>query len=302
MITSNINHIVVFGITSILGISWRGFCWTYYSILSIKSEQRLRPGLRLRVHSYGKVWCQILLRRKSGATFRAFSLSVPWLRSALKWHIGNNWLEASRNKLRELLSTPIPFTAFLEEDNYRLVIQRKMQKADEADLFDGKFVYRWIVPNDWGSTKEEIITFYNVQGTSAKKFNVINKDFLSFSFMNESTTFLLMTAMAANFYQHLISKIMKIRFNVCLQCQFQIGCRLDEPVHILKQLLRCDARIQIFIVLTLLCISILLIISIDASSSSVTSEVNEYLPMWYQRSVSSPAMTRKIFMFIRSVW
>ena len=61
---------------------------------------------------------------------------------------------------------------------------------------------------------DEIITFYNARGASEKKFDVMNNDFgwshLPCSFMSENTTFLLLTAMAANFYLFLIKKISKV--------------------------------------------------------------------------------------------
>lgn len=110
--------------------------------------------------------------------------------------------------------TSIPFTAFMEEENYRLVIQRKKKKEGEDDLFDGKFVYRCIVTNDRDSTEEEIITFYNARGASEKKFDVMNNDFgwskLPCSFLNENTAFLLLTAIAANVYLYLIGKIAEV--------------------------------------------------------------------------------------------
>lgn len=110
--------------------------------------------------------------------------------------------------------TSIPFTAFMEEEHYRLVIQKQTKKQGESDLFDGKFIYRCILTNDWDSTEEEIITFYNARGASEKKFDVMNNDFgwshLPCSFMNENTAFLLLTAMAANFYLYLMGKISKV--------------------------------------------------------------------------------------------
>lgn len=58
-----------------------------------------------------------------------------------------DWKQAEIN-FENYEVTSILFTAFLKEENYRLVIQRKMQKAGEDDLFDGRFVYRYIVTND----------------------------------------------------------------------------------------------------------------------------------------------------------
>lgn len=101
----------------------------------------------------------------------------------------------------------------MEEENYRLVIQRKKKNERENDLFDGKFVYRCIITNDWDSTEEEIITFYNARGASEKKFDVMNNDFgwskLACSFLNENTAFLILTVIAANLYLYLVGKISK---------------------------------------------------------------------------------------------
>lgn len=102
----------------------------------------------------------------------------------------------------------ILFTAFLEDENLRLVIQRKKRKDSQEDLFDGKFIYRCILTNDWDSTKKEIITFYNARGGNEKRFDEMNNYFgwshLPYSFLSENTFFLMLTAIAANFYHYLI--------------------------------------------------------------------------------------------------
>lgn len=120
------------------------------------------------------------------------------------------WKEIELNSQRCEL-TSIPFTAFMEEKNYRLVIQKTPKENDMEDMFDGKFTYRCIVTNDWESKEEEIVTFYNARGTSEKVFDVMNNDFgwrhLPCSYLNQNTAFLLITAIAANFYQHLIAKV-----------------------------------------------------------------------------------------------
>lgn len=107
--------------------------------------------------------------------------------------------------------TSIPFTSFLEEENYRLVIQRQKRKDGELDLFEGKYTYRCIVTNDHQSSNKEIILFYNGRGACERTFDMMNNDFgwnhLPCSFLKENTAFLLLTAMAKNFYAFLIKKV-----------------------------------------------------------------------------------------------
>ena len=57
--------------------------------------------------------------------------------------------------------------------------------------------------------EEDVIRFYNARGASERNFDVQNNDFgwahLPFSFMNENTVFMLLTAMIKNFYLYLVS-------------------------------------------------------------------------------------------------
>lgn len=108
----------------------------------------------------------------------------------------------------------IPFTSFLEEEHYRLVIQRQKRSKGDLDLFEKDYTYRCIVTNDWDMTEEEVILFYNKRGASERTFDVMNNDFgwgnLPCSFLKENTAFLLLTAMARNFYALLVEKVSKV--------------------------------------------------------------------------------------------
>ena len=113
-----------------------------------------------------------------------------------------------------------PFTAFMEDSHFRLVIQRTEVDGRNMDIaFNDKFyTYRCIVTNDWDSTEEEIIRYYNARGESEKNFDIQNNDFgwahQPFSFLKENTVFLLVTAMLKNFYVFLLSRIHKSMPNV----------------------------------------------------------------------------------------
>lgn len=99
--------------------------------------------------------------------------------------------------------TSIPFTSFLKEENYRLVIQRQKRKDGELDLFEDKYTYRCIVTNDHENSNKEIILFYNGRGACERTVDMMNNDFgwshLPCSFLKENTVFLLLTAMAKTF-------------------------------------------------------------------------------------------------------
>ncbi len=74
-------------------------------------------------------------------------------------------------------------------------------------MFSGDaFVYRSILTNDGQSTEKQVIEFYSQWCRSEKLFDVMNHDFgwkhLPCSFMYENTAFLIITAMAKNFYNY----------------------------------------------------------------------------------------------------
>ena len=109
----------------------------------------------------------------------------------------------------------IPFAQFFEQENYRLVIMREKSKGNQIDMFTGDtFMYRSILTNDWESTEKQVIEFYNQRGSSEKLFDVMNNDFgwkhLPCSFMNENTVFLIITAMAKNFYNYFVEIVSKV--------------------------------------------------------------------------------------------
>jgi hypothetical protein len=109
----------------------------------------------------------------------------------------------------------IPFTNFLEERNYRLVVMREKTGDLQLDLFEGeKFHYRCILTNDRESSAKEVIESYNRRGASEKTFDIQNNDFgwgrLPCSDMNHNTVYLILTAMIKNFYNHIVQKVSEV--------------------------------------------------------------------------------------------
>ena len=126
------------------------------------------------------------------------------------WQI-TDWQEVEIN-FKKYQVASLPFTRFLAEHNYRLVVMREKTGDPQLDLFDGeKFNYRCILTNDHQSTEKAVIEYYNQRGASEKTFDIQNNDFgwnrLPTSDMDANTAYLILTAMLKNFYNYLISKV-----------------------------------------------------------------------------------------------
>jgi hypothetical protein len=111
--------------------------------------------------------------------------------------------------------TSIPFTKFLADKNYRLVIMREKTNDPRLDVFEGeKFNYRCILTNDHKSIEKEVIEYYNQRGNSEKILDIQNNDFgwkhLPTSNMNANTVYLIITAMLKNFYNHIVKKVASV--------------------------------------------------------------------------------------------
>ena len=109
----------------------------------------------------------------------------------------------------------IPFTGFLADRNYRLVIMREKTGDPQLELYKGeKFNYRCILTNDHLSTEKEVISYYNQRGSSEKTFDIQNNEFgwnrLPTSNMNANTTYLILTAMLKNFYNYPVGKVSQV--------------------------------------------------------------------------------------------
>ena len=101
------------------------------------------------------------------------------------------------------------YAPFGGDETYRLVISRQPRTDKQGNLLTGDhYLYRGILTNDDETSEQEVIEFYNQRGGQEKVFDVMNNDFgwakLPFSFMNENTVFLLVTAMSKSIYTWLV--------------------------------------------------------------------------------------------------
>jgi hypothetical protein len=115
---------------------------------------------------------------------------------------------------KEYQVASLEFTQFFEDRHYRLVVMREQNEDPQLDIFFCKFIYRCILTNDWESTEEDIIVFYNDRGSSERIFDVMNNDFgwkhLPCSDMNHNTVYLIITAIIKNFYNYIIQKVSEV--------------------------------------------------------------------------------------------
>jgi hypothetical protein len=105
---------------------------------------------------------------------------------------------------------------YLRDDTLRLVIMREESTNPQLDIFTkDTYVYRAILTNDHNSTEKQVIEYYNARGTSEKIFDEMNNDFgwkkLPFSFLNQNTAFMIITAIIKNFYNYMV-KIVAEKF------------------------------------------------------------------------------------------
>ena len=133
-----------------------------------------------------------------------------------------DWQSVEIN-FKDLQVASLKFTSFFEDRNYRLVIQREKKEDPQLDIFDGEFVYRCILTNDWESSEKEIIEYYNQRGSSETNFDVMNNDFgwkhlpcsdtayfVHSTSMKNNTVYLILTAMIKNFYHYVVEKVSKV--------------------------------------------------------------------------------------------
>lgn len=88
---------------------------------------------------------------------------------------------------------------------YRLVIQRQKRMDGTSDLWEGEYIYRCILTNDYESSEKDIVEYYNRRGGKERMLDDMNNGFgwnrLPKSFMKENAVFLAVTALIHNFYR-----------------------------------------------------------------------------------------------------
>lgn len=115
---------------------------------------------------------------------------------------------------KEVEICSVDYKPFGQEKTYRYVVSRSANTTGQTDVFQGDhFIYRAIITNDLLSSDNEVIEYYNQRGGSEKIFDEMNNDFgwgnLPFSFLQENTVYMMITAMCRNFYLYILEKLSK---------------------------------------------------------------------------------------------
>lgn len=91
------------------------------------------------------------------------------------------------------------------EHSYRIVVTRY--------IVGGEYAYRGIITNNNEMSDPDVIYFYNKRGAIERNFDDLKNNFnwgrLPFSFLNENTVFMIISAIVSIIYQYLISKFSK---------------------------------------------------------------------------------------------
>jgi hypothetical protein len=119
---------------------------------------------------------------------------------------------------KEFEVASVHYKPFKEDKSYRYAVSREANKTNQIDVFQGdSFIYRAVITNDNQMSDQEIVFYYNQRGGSERIFDEMNNDFgwgnLPFSYLEENTVYMLITAMCRNFYLYFLEKIAsKINF------------------------------------------------------------------------------------------
>ncbi len=89
---------------------------------------------------------------------------------------------------------------------YRMIVTKYKNKK-------GGFDYRAIITNDPLMSTRKVLSFYNMRGAIERNFDDLKNNFnwhhLPFSFLNENTVFMIISAIVSIIYQYLIGKFSK---------------------------------------------------------------------------------------------
>lgn len=131
--------------------------------------------------------------------------------AAMEERIGNvhNWKKIRLGVQEMEVADIVDYLPFKGIEKYRLVISRIKRTDKQVDVFSGEaYTYRSIITNDLDMSNQEVTAYYNARGNSEKVFDIMNNDFgwakLPYSFLSANTSFMIITAIYANFYAFVI--------------------------------------------------------------------------------------------------
>lgn len=180
---------------------------TLSSIFKLLSEQAIKPKrCRMDCGSFTKEIIKVVEQNCQHFFIRAQRCGdlTNQIQSIKEW-------KKETIGIQDVEVASIQYKPFSENKEYRYVISREPNETNQIDLFhQTNFIYRAIITNNLEMSDKEVIEFYNQRGASEKIFDEMNNDFgwgnLPFSFLEENTVYMLLTAMCRNFYLYVLEK------------------------------------------------------------------------------------------------
>ena len=111
-----------------------------------------------------------------------------------------NWKKIEIN-YKEFEIGETTYSPFGENKTYRVVVTRELRKDKQIDIYsETAYDYYGILTNDYVKTEEEVLVFYNNRAAAEPNFDILNNDFnwshLPFSFLNQNTVFMILSAIS----------------------------------------------------------------------------------------------------------
>ncbi|MBN8694096.1 MAG: IS1380 family transposase [Bacteroidetes bacterium] len=123
----------------------------------------------------------------------------------------------SANRTIKCESTSVYHELRNEKREYRIAVIRtkKNSKKKQEWITEGKYSYKLIITNDFESSEEDIMHFYNQRGSAERNFDVLKNHhgwkYPPFSFLNQNLVFLIIGALSNNIYQAIIAQLNELK-------------------------------------------------------------------------------------------
>lgn len=140
----------------------------------------------------------------------------------------------------------IPFSLANDTNEYRLVVLRtslEQSKRPAKWVDGGEYAYKIVITNDFKSSIEEVVKFYNQRGTSEHNFHVLKMHngwkYPPFSYLNQNTVFFIIAALTNNIYQAILKSFAKTlselrlnsRLNAFIKTFVMVTCEYKNGIY-----------------------------------------------------------------------
>ena len=152
-----------------------------------------------------------------------------------------NWEKVEINDI-EFEVGETTYSPFGESKTYRIVVTRKIRKDKQIDIYSKTaYDYYGILTNNYEKTPKDVLVYYNNRAAAEPNFDILNNDFnwshLPFSFLNQNTVFMILSAISLIIFEwikKLYSKIVDF-INPKMRMKKFVHKFVTVPVRWIKQ-------------------------------------------------------------------